>query len=103
MRPTAYLVNVTSQAVVDADALAAALRARAIAGAAMDVHEAHPIPPSSPFIALDNALLTPHIGGATVESIERHSAMVAADLARFAAGRRPWHLANPAVWRTRRR
>ncbi len=103
MRPTAYLVNVTSQAVVDAGALAAALGARAIAGAAMDVHEAHPVPPDSPFIGLDNALLTPHVGGATVESIERHSAMVIADLDRFLSGRRPRHLANTDVWARRRR
>ncbi len=103
MGPTAYLVNVTSEAVVDAKALAAALSGRAIAGAAMDVHEAHPIPPNSPFIGMDNALLTPHVGGATVESIKRHSSMVIADLSRFLSGRRPKHLANPKVWARRRR
>ena len=49
MRPTAYLVNVTSPGVVDTEALAAALRDGRLAGAAMDVHETHPIPPRHPF------------------------------------------------------
>ena len=103
MGQTCYLVNVTSPAVVDAQALARVLADGSIAGAAMDVHDAHPIPPSSPFIGQPRALLTPHIGGATVESIERHSAMVAADLRAFVAGRRPKRLANPEVWRRRKR
>ena len=60
-----------------------------LAGAALDVHEAHPIPPDSPFIGMPNVLLTPHIGGATWETIERHSAMVAEDFERFARGEQP--------------
>ena len=79
MKPGAYLVNVTNSSVADRAALAAALAEGRLAGAALDVHEAHPIPPDSPFIGLPNVLLTPHIGGATQETIERHSmvAMVA--------------------------
>ena len=103
LRPTAYLVNVTSPAVLDAGALADALRQGRLAGAALDVHEAHPIPPTSPLLGLPNALLTPHIGGATRETVARHSRMVVSDLGRFAAGKRPAHLANPAVWLRRRR
>jgi len=102
-KPTAYLVNVTAQAVVDAEALAAALREHRLAGAAMDVHEAHPIPPDSPFIGMPNVLLTPHIGGATVETVHRHSRMVVSDLEWFVAGNRPRHLANAGVWRRLRR
>jgi phosphoglycerate dehydrogenase-like enzyme len=97
-KPTAYLINVASPAVIDQAALAAALRQRLLAGAAMDVHDAHPIPPGSPFVGMPNVLLTPHIGGATVETIERHSQMVSSDLALFLDGKRPKHLANPAVW-----
>ena len=108
MKPTAYLVNVTSAAVVDQQALASALTEGRLAGAALDVYESHPIAPDSPFLHLPNGgianvILTPHIGGATIETIDRHSAMVIADLRRYAAGIRPKHLANPAVWRTRRR
>ena len=108
MRPGSYLVNVSSPSVVDTAALAAAIEGGALAGAALDVHEAHPIPPNAPMLDLarrlpDRVLLTPHIGGATAETIARHSAMVVDDLRRFLAGRRPKRLANPEVWPRRRR
>lgn len=102
MKRTAYLVNVTSPAIADAAALAEALQDGRLAGAAMDVHDAHPVPPDSPFVGLPNVVLTPHIGGATVETVARQSRMVVDDLTQFLAGRRPKHLANPAVWRRRR-
>ncbi len=102
MKPGAYLVNVTNSSVADRTALAAALTEGRLAGAALDVHEAHPIPPDSPFIGLSNVLLTPHIGGATQETIERHSAMVAEDFERFARGEQPLRLVNPDVWGRRR-
>ena len=98
MKPGAYLVNVTNSSVADRAALAAALVEGRLAGAALDVHEAHPIPPDSPFLGLSNVLLTPHIGGATQETIERHSAMVAEDFERFARGEQPLRLVNPEVW-----
>ena len=47
MKPGAYLVNVTNSSVADRTALAAALAEGRLAGAALDVHEAHPIPPDS--------------------------------------------------------
>ena len=102
MRHGAFLVNVTAAAVVDSQALAAALREGRLGGAALDVHDSHPLAPDSPFIGVPNVVLTPHIGGATAETVERHSAMVAADIERYVEGRRPRHLANPAVWRRRR-
>jgi D-3-phosphoglycerate dehydrogenase len=103
MRPDAYLVNVTSPAIVDREALVDALRTGGLAGAAMDVHDSHPLAPDSPFIGIPNVLLTPHIGGATRETIERHSAMVVEDLRRFAKGAKPKHMANPEVWAGRRK
>jgi len=103
MKPTAYLINVTATSVVDRDALADALREGHLAGAAMDVHDSHPLAPDSPFLGLPNVLLTPHIGGATTETIARYSAMVVEDLRLFLAGRRPKRLANPAVWFSRHR
>ena len=108
MRRGAYLVNVASPSVVDNAALAAAIEEGALAGAALDVHEAHPIPPNAPMLALarrmpERVLLTPHVGGATAETIERHSAMVVEDFRRFLAGRRPKRLANHGVWARRRR
>ena len=102
MKPGACLVNVTNSSVADQAALASALASGRLAGAALDVHEAHPIPPDSPLLGLPNVFLTPHIGGATHETIARHSAMAAEDLERFAHSERPLRLANPDVWARRR-
>jgi len=99
MKPTAYLVNMSDASIVSEDALAAALREDRIAGAAMDVFETHPILPSSPLLELDNVVLTPHIGGATEETVERHSKMMTDDIRRFIAGERPVNLVNPAAWK----
>ncbi len=103
MRDGAYLINVTSPSVVDRDSLVYALRASKLAGAAMDVHDSHPLAPDSPFLGMVNVLQTPHIGGATRETIERHSAMVVEDIRRFERGLKPVNLANPSVWTKRRK
>jgi phosphoglycerate dehydrogenase-like enzyme len=99
MKQTAYLVTLSDAAVVSEEALVAALRSGRIAGAALDVFETHPILPTSPLLDLDNVVLTPHIGGATEETIERHSIMMVDDIRRFLAGRRPVNLVNPEAWR----
>ena len=101
MKPTAYLVNASDAAIVSQSALVAALRGRRIAGAAMDVFESHPVPPNSPLLSLDNVVLTPHLGGATAETIERHSRMMASDILRFVGGTRPENLVNPEAWARR--
>ena len=98
MKPTAYLVNLSDASIVSEDAVVAALRARQIAGAAFDVFETHPVSPNSPLLSLDNVVLTPHIGGATEETIERHSRLMADDIRRFLAGQRPENLVNPEAW-----
>ena len=59
-----YLVNVARGSVVDEQALVAALRAGTIAGAGLDVFENEPIVPAE-LLALDNVVLTPHVGSAT--------------------------------------
>jgi phosphoglycerate dehydrogenase-like enzyme len=62
MKPTARLVNTSrGPIVVEAD-LIAALKARTIAGAAIDVFDQEPLPPDHPFRTLANLLATPHVG-----------------------------------------
>jgi len=62
MKPTACLVNTSRGPVVDEAALLDALQRRAIAGAGLDVFGTEPLPPDSPWFALDNLVLTPHLG-----------------------------------------
>ena len=98
IRPSAFLVNCSDADVIDQAALVRALASGRIAGAAFDVFETHPIAPDNPLLQLDNVILTPHIGGATVETIKRHSKMMADDILRFVHGDRPVNLVNPEVW-----
>ena len=99
MKPTAYLVNTASAYVVDNQALAQALKERRIAGAAFDVYQTWPVKPEDPLLKLDNVILTPHIGGATEETVARHSQMIADDIERFLGGQRPQNMLNPEVWK----
>ena len=61
MKPTAYLVNTARGPVVDTDALARALRAGEIAGAALDVTDPEPLPGDHPLLGAPNLLVVPHI------------------------------------------
>lgn len=98
VKPTAYLVNTAGAAIVDREAIVQALKERHIAGAAFDVYETWPVQPGNPLLKLDNVILTPHIGGSTDETVERHSHMIADDIERFLRGERPKNLLNPQAW-----
>ena len=75
----ARLVVTTGEGVVREDDVAAALHAGQLAGAAFDVFDTHPIRPDNPLLDAPNALLLPHIGGATDATVQRYSAMVVDD------------------------
>lgn len=90
----AVLVNVARGAVIDEEALLAALRERRIAGAALDVYTTQPLPAEHPLLALDNVLLTPHAAGLTVQSMQRMSLGTAEAVRCLLDGRLPRHLVN---------
>jgi len=62
MKKTAYLVNTSRGPIVDEKALIAALTAKSIAGAGLDVFDVEPLPLDHPFRKMDNVVLTPHLG-----------------------------------------
>ncbi|HEX8757017.1 MAG TPA: phosphoglycerate dehydrogenase [Steroidobacteraceae bacterium] len=87
MRRGAVLINASRGSVVDIDALAAALRAAHLAGAAVDVFPVEPKsndePFVSPLVGIDNVILTPHIGGSTLEAQDNIGIEVASKLVRY--------------------
>ena len=78
MRPGAVLVNTSRGGIVDEAALADALRAGRLRGAALDVFGEEPLPAGGPLADAPNLILTPHIAGLTQEANTRVSDMVAA-------------------------
>lgn len=99
MKPSAYLINIGRGGLVDQDALVDALRDGWIAGAGLDVFEPEPIAADDPLLALDNVLVSPHSLCWTEDFIEDVSREALDAVIDVAAGVRPRHLVNPAVWR----
>jgi len=86
MKPDALLVNAARGPIVDQAALADALRARAIGGAALDVFEVEPLEDDSPLMELDNVLLSPHVAGATDSGYKEIGGLSAALIDAFLRG-----------------
>ncbi|MBA3551389.1 MAG: D-glycerate dehydrogenase [Actinobacteria bacterium] len=100
MKPTAVLVNTSRGPVIDEAALADALRDGVIFGAGLDVFEKEPeVHPG--LLELDNAVIIPHLGSATVETRNAMGMLAAANLIAALEGRRPPTLLNPEVWESR--
>ena len=93
MKPTAFLVNTARGPLVDEAALAAALNAVQIAGAAVDVLSVEPPPASNPLLTAKNCVITPHVAWATRDARRRLIDVTAANLAAFAAGQ-PQNVVN---------
>ncbi len=87
MKPGSYLLNNARGSIVDLDALKAAIESGHLAGAAIDVFPEEPTKSgesfASPLQGLDNVILTPHVGGSTIEAQEAISLDIANKLARF--------------------
>lgn len=103
MKPTAILVNAARGPLVDERALAAALHAGRIAGAALDVLEVEPPSPDNPILTAPNVVLSPHTAGNTAEAA-RYLALASAEIVSAVfSDRRPDNLLNPDVWEKRRK
>jgi D-3-phosphoglycerate dehydrogenase len=84
MRSGSFFVNTARETLVDEAALEQALRVRHLAGAALDV--VRPRTGPHPLLAFDNVILTPHVGGATVETRARGVSMLADEIERLSRG-----------------
>ena len=94
MKPTAYVINTSRGGMVDAVALAAACKSSQIAGAAIDVYEVEPPPLDHPLFGLDNVILTPHLGWASVESGDQIRKSILDDILLYAQGKPARNVVN---------
>lgn len=100
MKKTAYLINTARGTVIDEVALVSALRNRQIAGAGLDVYEDEPkLKPG--LTELDNVVLAPHLGSATIETRTRMSIMAAESIITVLSRRKPENCVNPVVLTSR--
>ncbi len=96
MKKTAHLINTSRGPVVDEKSLALALKEKRIAGAALDVYENEPkIHPA--LLKLENVVLLPHIGSASVETRTKMATMAVENCIAALKGERPPNLVNPEV------
>jgi len=95
MRPGAYFINTAREGLVDEPALREALEHGILGGAALDVLER--TPGRHPLLGLPNVLVTPHIGGATAETLTRGAHRAVTAVAELLAGRVPANVVNPQV------
>lgn len=97
MKDGVVYLNAARADLHDMDALVECLRTGKVRAAGLDHFSGEQLPTDHPLISMPNVVLTPHIGGATSNTEDNHSRMIAADLVRLFAGERPVHIVNPEV------
>jgi phosphoglycerate dehydrogenase-like enzyme len=98
MKPSAFLVNVSRGAIVVLADLVAALEAKEIAGAALDVFQVEPLPAGHPLWSMPGVLLTPHVGGEGPYLRERRMEVLLDNCRRFAAGQPLRNVVDKQNW-----
>lgn len=93
----AVFLNSARAGLHDLDALVEALESGHLSGAGLDHFDGEQLPANHPLLGRDDVVLTPHIGGATYDTEDNHSAMLASDIASILAGERPVHCVNTEV------
>ena len=98
MQPHAYFITTARGGIHDEAALAAALTARQIAGAGLDVWEDEPPPASHPLLRFDTVLVSPHTAGVTRQARHNIARIAAEQMLDILDGKKPPRLLNPEVW-----
>ena len=97
----AVIVNTGRGELVELSALVDALKSKHLLAYAADVLDQEPPPADHPLLALPNAILTPHIGSRTHESVQRQATAAVQNLTLYLAGKDPIAQANPEVTNTK--
>ena len=98
MQSHAYFITTARGGIHDEAALAAALVAKQITGAGLDVWEDEPPPSDHPLLRFDNVLVSPHTAGITRQSRHNIAKIAAEQMLEILDGKRPPRLLNPEVW-----
>lgn len=98
MKTNSFLMNFARGEIVDVDALADALKAEKIKGAAIDAYVTEPPDVSHPIFAMKNVIFTPHSGADTIESVERMGLSNIADIEHILAGEKSPRVLNPEIY-----
>jgi len=88
MKKTSYLINTSRGPIIDEKSLIAALQAKSIAGAGLDVFDVEPLPLDHPFRKLDNVVITPHLGYVSEQNYRKYFPDIVEDI-------RAWLDGNP--------
>lgn len=99
MKPGAILINTARGGVVDQSALYQALSEKRIFAAALDVTDPEPLPPDHPLLELENCLIVPHLGSASLQTRNMMSLLAAQNLIAGLRGERLPYCVNPEVYR----
>ncbi len=98
MKPSAVLVNTARGPIVDLDDLFLALKSGRLFGAGLDVTEPEPIPSNHPLLGLDNCIVVPHLGSASLWTREQMGILAAENLIAGLKGERLPHCVNPEAY-----
>ena len=101
MKPTAILVNAARGPVVDSRALYTALKEGWIYAAGLDVTDPEPLPIDDPLLTLENVVIAPHVGSASLDSRGAMCMLAARNLVAGLQGRQLEQCANPEVYQMR--
>ena len=96
MKPTAYVVNTSRGPIIEENALISAVESGTIAGAGLDVFDIEPLPAHHPFLAIENVLLTPHLGYVTQDTYRTFYGQTLENIRSFIQGK-PQRVMNPDV------
>jgi D-3-phosphoglycerate dehydrogenase len=98
MKKTAILINTARASITDEYALRDALKNGVIAGAGLDVFSMEPVDSDNEFLEFDNVTVMPHMGGNTVETVQRQSNSIVTGILAFLKGEKPPNILNPEVF-----